>query len=188
MAVPVFFLGGQFRESLLCGTEVEHRIVAKSACPARRFQDLPVRAIRHDGEGASSFRQRNCTNEVCRALLSPFTAQLSEKFLDSFRIRRIRPRVPCRMHPGRAAESRHCQSRIIGEDQPFLQPRVVQRLAGCIFRECRRAFFERGKRFGVRQQSQFNRDRWRRRRRERAKLREFSRIRRREEKLNGRAH
>ena len=92
------------------------------------------------------------------------------------------------MHPGRAAESRHHQPRIIGEDQPFLQPRVVQRLAGRIFSECWRAFFERGKRFDVRQQSQFNRDRWRSRRRERAKIREFSRIRRCEVKLNGRAH
>ncbi len=125
MAVPVFFFGGQFRESFLCGREVEHRIVAKSACPARRFQDLSVRAIRHDGEGAPSFRQRNRTNEVRRTLFRGLTAQLSEKLVDSLRIRPVRPRVPCRMHPGRAAESRHCQSRIIGEDQPFLQPRVA---------------------------------------------------------------
>jgi len=54
------------------------------------------------------------------------------------------------MNPGRAAESRHDQPGVVGEDQPVPVPRIMQRLAGRIFSECWCVFLERGKYIKIR--------------------------------------
>ena len=80
------------------------------------------------------------------------------------------------MHSGRTPESRHDQTRVIGEDQPLSVPRVMQRLAGRVFCECWSVFFERGKHIETRQQCQINHNGRCARRREHAIFGELPRI------------
>ena len=177
MAALIFFFRGKLRECFLERREIEHGIVAESSRSARRLEDFSVNAIRDDGHGASACRQRDRANEISNALGSCLTSHLAQELFNPLRIRRLRPGISCGMNPGSTAESRHDQSRVIGEDQAVPMPRVVQRLACRIFGECRSVLLERGKRIETRQQCQFNGEGSRGRRRERAILGELPRIR-----------
>ena len=156
MAALIFFFSRDLRKCFLEGREVKHWIIAKSTWSARRLQDFSVNAIRDDRHRSSAFRQCNRANETRGTLGSFFTSHLAQEFFNSLRIRRLRSGVSRGMNPGRTAESRHGQPRVIREDQPAPVPRVMQRLACRVFGQRWSVFFERGKRIEIRQQRKFN--------------------------------
>src|SRR6266849_3284757 len=149
MATQIFFFSGKLRKSFLKSREVEHRIVAESARSTRCLQDFSVNTIRDDRHGSSAFRQSDRANEIRHTLGSCFVSHLAQQFFNPLRICRLRPSVSRGMNAWRAAESRHDEPRVVGEDQSVLKPRVMQRLAGRIFGECWSVFLERGKRMKI---------------------------------------
>src|SRR5258708_36736365 len=94
MAALIFYFSRQLRNCLLEGREVEQRVVAESAQPARRFQDFSVNAIRNNGHGSSALRYGDRTNEMCLALRSCLAPHFAQPLFDSFRIFGLRPCVP----------------------------------------------------------------------------------------------
>lgn len=152
MAVFVFFFRRKFRKSLPKGREIKHGIIAESRGPARRLRDLSVDAICHDCDRSSLTCQRDRANEISRTFLSPLTAQLAQQFFNSLRIARFRPGISRGVNSGRTAENRHHQAGIIGENQSFLKPGIMERLSYRIFSERWSILFERQRIGKTRQQ------------------------------------
>ncbi len=188
MAALIFFFGGKFRKCFPKGREVKHRIVAKSACTARRLQNFSLNSICDDGKCSPFLRQSNRANEIRRAFRSRLAAYLAQQFFNPLRVCRLQSSVSCGMYSRCAAECGHDKPRIVCEDEPVVQPRVMQRLARCVLRRRRSIFFKRGKHIEIRQQRQVNDKRSCGCCRQSAIFGKFAWVGRGEKKISGRAH
>lgn len=163
MADVRFLFRCEFRKRLAERREEEKRIVAETVRSPRLMKDDAARTPFERRDGLAFARGGNDADETCRALVignvRKFTKEACVVFVvwGIFVDASFERGVPGREDAGSAAECVHCESRIVGDDDPTgREPAVVLGFFSSIAVEAVGVFSRRGRRGEIWQAANLN--------------------------------
>jgi len=188
MAETVFFVTGQFSESLVQFRHEENGVIAKSGCATRGFEQDTRSKIRNDGEGAALLCNSKDADKARGPHVTFLPPHFSEQFLNFVRVFCAAACIARGKNARSATQGGNDEAGVVGKNEIIREPAVVQRLPGGVLREGRRGLIKRGKGSETRKERQLDLAGGRARGSQSLKFGELSGVRRREEELNGSGH